>query len=214
MGGIQVECRGSESENRRNESNLLTPSFVLAGMRVEPESGRLRVSLRGTEPVPRPSSPTLAHVFEREYAALLRLSVLLSGDPHSAEDIVQEAFVRVSSKLDRLGEEELRPYLRRIVINLWKNRTRRQSLERRIISLLPERRSVPSFEEQMADRDRLWSALGQMPPRQRACIVLRFYEDLPERAIADAVGCSIGTVKSQLSRGLSRLGEELGGSGS
>lgn len=172
------------------------------------------MSSRRTEPVPSRSSATLEHVFESEYAALLRLSVLLSGDAHTAEDIVQDAFVRVASKLHRLQEDELRPYLRRVVINLLKNRSRRQSLEQRIKSLLPERRSEPSVEDQMAERDRLWSALGQMAPRQRACIVLRFYEDLPERAIADAVGCSVGTVKSQISRGLSRLGEELGASGS
>ncbi|GAA2151281.1 sigma-70 family RNA polymerase sigma factor [Humibacillus xanthopallidus] len=56
-----------------------------------------------------------------------------------------------------------------------------------------------------ADRDEVWRALATLPPRQRAVVVLRFYEDLPERAIAEALGCTVGTVKSQLSRALATL---------
>jgi RNA polymerase sigma factor (sigma-70 family) len=123
-----------------------------------------------------------------------------------AEEIVQEAFVRALPKLPSLAEEAVYPYLRRAVLNLWKNRLRRMVLERRY-----ERagRVEQDPAAVIVERDAVWGVVLRLPPRQRACIVLRYYEDLPEREVADILGCSVGTVKSHTSRGLARLRDEV-----
>jgi RNA polymerase sigma-70 factor (sigma-E family) len=145
--------------------------------------------------------------FEEHYLPLLRLCMLLSGQKQVAEDIVQEAFVRAAPSFARLGTDEVGPYLRRVVVNLWKNRLRRLRLERRAMARLvgDSRASRHSVEGRLS----LWSLVLRLPDRQRACVVLRFYEDLPERAVASILSCSVGTVKSHTARGLARLRKEL-----
>ena len=138
---------------------------------------------------------------------MLRLCFLLTGRRDAAEDLAQEAFVRLAGKIDRLESEAIGPYVRRIAVNLWKNRLRRLAIElrHRGSEAPPRERAAP-----IEDRDELWTAVKRLPTRQRACVVLRYYEDLTERETADTLGCSIGTVKSQTSRALSRLRKELG----
>jgi RNA polymerase sigma-70 factor (ECF subfamily) len=135
---------------------------------------------------------------------LLRLCILVSGKEDVAEELVQETFLRAASALERLSEDEVRPYLRATSMNLWRNRLRRLALERRVRPVKQPDPEVP-FE----DRDELWSAIRQLPPRQRACLVLRYHEDLTERQTAVLLHCSIGTVKSQTSRALASLRKEL-----
>lgn len=148
----------------------------------------------------------LHEAFERHARSLLRLCVLVTGRQDVAEELLQEAFERVSraGTLHTLeGDAEL-PYLRATVLNLWRNRLRRLAIERRarpVAVVDPE----PTFEQ----RDELWAAVRGLPPRQRACIVLRYYEQLSERETAGLLGCSIGTVKSQTSRALARLRREI-----
>jgi len=143
--------------------------------------------------------------YEAHYRPLLRLCVLVTGRRETAEDIVQEAFVRVAGRLDGLGDEEIRPYLRAAALNLWKNRLRRLALERRR-PIQPAPRNELAFEE----KDEVWAAVRRLPARQRACLVLRYFEDLTERETANLLGCSVGTVKSQTSRAIERLRRELG----
>ena len=138
------------------------------------------------------------------YASLVRVGVLLTSQREQAEDLVQEAFTRAATALDRLPDDEVRPYLRRAVLNLWLNRLRRLRLERRHpIDEMP--RNGVSFEE----RDLLWEAVSKLAPRQRACLVLRYYEDLSEPETAQVLGCSVGTVKSQTHKALARLRLEV-----
>jgi RNA polymerase sigma factor (sigma-70 family) len=120
------------------------------------------------------------------------------------EDLVQEAFARATNKLPDLEIDAVRPYLRATVLNLWKNRLRRLSLENRF-------RNAPLRAEELAfeERDALWSAIRRQPARRRACLVLRYFEDLTEKETAELLGCSVGTVKSQTSRALARLRQEL-----
>jgi RNA polymerase sigma-70 factor (sigma-E family) len=141
--------------------------------------------------------------FEQHYLPLLKLSVALSGRHDTAEDLVQEAFVRSAARITQLEPHEIRPYLRRVVVNLWKNRLRRFAIEgRHSISLLGRDREL---DAPLEERDLMWKALMKLPARQRACLVLRFYEDLPDPEIARVLGCSVGTVKSQASRALAKL---------
>lgn len=148
----------------------------------------------------------LREAFEEHYARLVGLCFLLIGRRDAAEDVAQEAFVRLATKIDRLEPDSVGPYVRRIAVNLWKNRLRRMALEVRHRRGSPPPRDRIAFE----DRDELWSVVKRLPPRQRACVVLRYYEDLSERDTASALGCSIGTVKSQTSKALAQLRKELG----
>jgi RNA polymerase sigma-70 factor (sigma-E family) len=144
--------------------------------------------------------------FEQHYVRLLRLSILLVGSREAAEDLVQEAFIRAAPRLDALGPTEVGPYLRATVLNLWKNRLRRAAIERRHRpSSMPEARGEAAFD----DREAIWRVVRRLPDRQRACIVLRYYEDLSEREVADILGCSVGSVKSHSSRAIARLRKEL-----
>jgi RNA polymerase sigma-70 factor (sigma-E family) len=147
------------------------------------------------------TSEALRIAFEQHYLHLLKLAVALSGRQESAEDLVQEAFVRAAPRIQFLDPDAIAPYLSKVVINLWRNRLRRLAVERRRVPAGPH-----AVEPEMVeDRDKIWTALKRLPKRQRACVVLRFYEDLSEAQVAEILDCSIGTVKSQTSRGLTRL---------
>jgi RNA polymerase sigma factor (sigma-70 family) len=146
----------------------------------------------------------LRQAYVAQADGLLRLCILVSGKKDIAEELVQETFLRAASALEGLGEEEVGPYLRATSMNLWRNRLRRLALERRIHPMQQPDPEVP-FE----DRDELWASIRQLPPRQRACLVLRYHEDLTEQQTAVLLHCSIGTVKSQTSRALASLRKEL-----
>ena len=134
---------------------------------------------------------------------LLRLATLLLAEGEAAEDLVQDVFVRSASAVGALPEGQVGPYLRRGVVNAWKNEVR----HRRTVALAEPKlvhggsEPGPSIE----DMDEVWAAIKGLPPRQRACLVLRYYEDLPDREIARLLGCRVGTVKSQSSRAIDKL---------
>jgi len=137
-----------------------------------------------------------------------RLAFLLTGDEHHAEDLAQIALAKIYFSWRRLQSADAPDaYARRVLINAastWRRRRWRGELP---VAVLPELgRAEPSAEE----RDVLVRALRQLPVRQRAVLVLRFYEDLPEAQVAAILGVPVGTVKSQQSRGLARLRALLG----
>lgn len=143
----------------------------------------------------------------------VRLAYLLTGDRALAEDLVQDAFVRVAGRLVHLRDAgAFDAYLKRTVVNLARSHFRRKRVERQFLqrerSLAPpEAASADAAEE----RDRLWTAMGKLSERQRAAIVLRFYEDLSEDRIAEILRCRPGTVKSLVARGLQTLRGEIRG---
>jgi len=146
----------------------------------------------------------LRTAFEEHATALLRLCTLLTGRREVAEDLVQDAFVRLAPRIERLYPDAVWPYLRRIAVNLWKNRLRRLALEAR-----HRHAEVVLPPDPQPERLAMWSAVRTLPPRQRATVVLRYYEDLTESDTARVLGCSIGTVKSQTSKALAKLEREL-----
>jgi RNA polymerase sigma-70 factor (sigma-E family) len=152
-----------------------------------------------------PVQSALRVAFEGHYMPLLRLCTLLAGRQDVAEDLVQEAFIRIAPKIESIAADDIGAYLRRTAVNLWKNRIRRLVLERRHRNVREEPVPEASFEERSA----LWHAVTRLPARQRACLVLRYYEDLSEKSTAEILGCSVGTVKSQTSRALAHLRKEL-----
>jgi len=137
--------------------------------------------------------------------SLLRLAGVLAGDRHLAEDVVQEALVRAGQRwehIEALGAPDA--YVRRMVVNeylSWRRKWSRQ-VSRPEVAL---DRTVPDPADRIVQRDDLAERIGRLPARQRAAIVLRFYDDLPNAAIADVLGCSVGTVRSHISHALSAL---------
>jgi RNA polymerase sigma-70 factor (sigma-E family) len=157
---------------------------------------------------------TYAEVFAHHQPYVLRLAYLLCGDRHRAEDLAAEAFARVYPHWRRGAVLDERAYLRRAVVNEANSRGRRSVLERREL----ERRTAAGrgdrrADDHVVDRDLIHHALRQLPARQRAVIVLRYYEDLTEADTAAVLGMRIGTVKSQTARGMARLRTILEGSG-
>ena len=155
-----------------------------------------------------PGREGLRRAFEEHHTRLFRLCLLLSGHRELAEDIAQDAFIRAAARLETLPPPEVGPYLRTTAVNLWRNRMRRRVLERRTLWRFVGRTTDPP-DAVVDERERLWPAVLRLPVRQRACVVLRYYEDLSERETAGILGCSVGTVKSQTSRALARLRQEL-----
>ena len=154
------------------------------------------------------------HFMATRSAALLRTAYLLTGDRGLAEDLVQNTMAKAYrhwGKVRRSGVPEA--YVRRILVNERNDHWRRDRFRsREVVGDIPDR---PGRDEAQAyaDRDEMWQALRAMPPRTRAVLVLRYWEDLSEAQTADLLGCSVGTVKSQASRGLRKLAEVLSGDG-
>ncbi|HVL98345.1 MAG TPA: SigE family RNA polymerase sigma factor [Egibacteraceae bacterium] len=156
------------------------------------------------------TKPTFADVFAAHHGEALRLAYLLCGDPHRAEDAVAEAFTKMYRRWRRGGIEVPRAYVRRAVVNEVNSRFRRLALERREARRRHgDDRGARGADEDLADRDEVFRVLARLPARQRTAVVLRYYADLSEADTAAAMDVTVGTVKSCVSRGLSRLRELL-----
>ncbi len=142
---------------------------------------------------------------------LLRTAWLLVGDRHRAEELTQQALVRAYTAWSRAREGDPLAYTRRILVNLRVDTWRRRRLEV-VTDRVPER-SVPDDTARVADRDQLVRALALLTTRQRRIVVLRHLVGLPESEVAEALGVSVGTVKSTASRGLATLRTALTPSG-
>jgi RNA polymerase sigma-70 factor (sigma-E family) len=151
----------------------------------------------------------LADLYARHSGEALRLAYLLTGDASLAEDLVQDAFVRLAGRLLHLRDPGgFHAYLRKTIVNLARSHFRRRAVERRFL----ERQSEPLATEptELSERDRTRRALAALPLRQRTAVVLRYFEDLSEAQTADLMGCRPGAVKSLVSRAMSTLRITLG----
>ncbi len=139
---------------------------------------------------------------------LLRTAYLLTHDWARAEDLLQTALARAWLAWDRIHSHP-EPYVRKIIINTYASWWRRRSTSEDPTDRLPDGGAAhwPGADPvaMIDERDALWRALRRLPKRQRAVIVLRYFEDLSEVEIADALGCAVGTVKSQASKALAKL---------
>jgi RNA polymerase sigma-70 factor (ECF subfamily) len=139
----------------------------------------------------------------------LRTAYLLTGDWGHAEDLLQTALAKVYRAWGRLRDHDnLDAYVRRVLVNTQTTWWRRAWKAEQPTGTLPDWPG-PDAVSASDDRDRLRRALLSLPPRQRAVVVLRHYEDLSEGDVARVLGCSVGTVKSQCARGLLRLRQAL-----
>jgi len=137
---------------------------------------------------------------------LLRLAFQLSHDRAGAEDLVQQALEQVYRRWRRDGSdvEHAEAYARRAVLNEYLRRRRLRSATELITDSMPDT-ATPAPDTTVAEHDAMWRALGGLPKRQRAALVLRYYEDLPDRDIATMLDCRQATVRSLIARGLHAL---------
>lgn len=148
---------------------------------------------------------------EHALPRLQRVALLLVGDRSVADDLVAEAVARTLPKWRAGGVADPSAYLRRVVVNLASRRWRRRSLAvRHDRAALNWLQPTTDDEAAVVERDAVLRAVARLAPRRRAVVVLRFYDDLSEAQIAEVLGVRVGTVKSQLSRGLEQLREDLG----
>ena len=153
------------------------------------------------------SEAGFAAFVEQWSPALLRVAFLLTGDRWLAEDLLQTALLKTSRRWSRIADHQAAyPYVRRVLVTTYAGWRRRRRVSEVLTGQLPEH--LPTDRDE-AVPGRAVAALDALPPRMRAVIVLRYYEDLSEADTAAALGCSTGSVKSQASRGLARLRVEL-----
>jgi RNA polymerase sigma-70 factor (sigma-E family) len=137
--------------------------------------------------------------------ALTRTAYLLTGDHGHAEDLVQAALGRVYLKWGRVSQmDSPDAYVRRIIVNQHISRWRR-TRGREALTSDPPDRPLPDPTAAFAQADAVRDVVRGLPPKQRAAVVLRFYEDLPDAEIAALLGCSAATVRSQVSRALAAI---------
>lgn len=157
--------------------------------------------------------PEYDDVYAALWPRLVRTAYAVSGDRGLAEDAVQTAFAKAYRSWRRISRLEApEAYLRRMVVNEVLNDRRRARTRHEVTSPQPPDRPGPhdtDREDPALAHDDLWRAVSGLPPRQRAVLVLRYYEDLSEQQIAEALGCRPGTVKSQAAAALTSLRSRL-----
>ncbi len=152
---------------------------------------------------------TFAEFISARLGALVRYATVVTWDPHLAEDITQEVLVRAQARWSRIEQLDApEQYVKRMVLNeflSWQRRraARTVSLPGDSLNLLASQ--APDHAVAWDERDAALRAIALLPPKQRAVIALRFYEDLSDHQIAALLGCSAGTVRSHLSRALASL---------
>lgn len=180
---------------------------------VEITLGQLRALDTGPSPAAKPAPLTLEDLYRQHRMRLVRLAILLVDEPATAEDVVQEAFTGLYRHWSGLRDEAAAlGYLRTAVVNASRSVLRRRKTAR---SYVPPHtvnaRSAESLAMLTAEHQAVVAALGQLPPRQREVLVLRYYGSMTEAEIAAATGVSKGTVKSTASRALDTLQRIMAG---
>ncbi len=138
--------------------------------------------------------------------ALTRYAYLLVYDDRLAEDLVQQALLEVASRWPRLRDSNPEGYARKVILNAAAGRARRRRILREdTVAELPEMVEMGDAAGDVGQTMAIEDALRQLPPRQRAVLLLRYYEDKTEAETAATLGCSVGTVKSQSHHALARL---------
>ena len=167
-----------------------------------------------TPPGPWDADAAVEHLYAAHYRRLVRLSVLLVRDVETAEEVVQDAFVAMHGRWGRLREPDLAlAYLRQAVVNRSRSVLRHRAVVRRHTARERVLETTPGSDQPSLERARrsdVLDAMRALPLRQREVLALRYYLDLSEAEIADALGISRGAVKSHASRGAAALRAQLG----
>ncbi|WP_433535369.1 SigE family RNA polymerase sigma factor [Micromonospora sp. CA-249363] len=139
-------------------------------------------------------------------SALVRLARLLTDDEHRAEDLVQDVLARAYARWGRISRtDQPDAYVRRMLVNAHHSWWRRRSSRELSVAAVLDRAADVDEAAGVAERDALWRLVRDLPARQRTVIVLRYYEDLDDAAIAEILACSTGTVRTHAKRALTAL---------
>jgi RNA polymerase sigma-70 factor (sigma-E family) len=163
----------------------------------------------------RPGRLVLMNVTFEEYVqqrgrALVRLAGLLVGHRQLAEDLVQEVLARAYAQWSRVARADNPDlYLRRMLVNAYTSWWRRRSYHETVGAPVRETAAPGALDVQIAERDALWQLILTLPKRQRAAVVLRYYEDLDDVVIAEILDCSRVTVRTHIRRALATLRQRL-----
>ena len=158
-----------------------------------------------------PREGSLEDLYVRHAPEAIRLAYLLTSDAQLAEDITQDAFIRVAGRFRHLRSPgAFDAYLRRTVTNLCMSHHRRRRLERTYVARERARPDRASEQPDIASRDEMTRALRSLPMRQRVAVVLRYYADLPEQEVAEALGCSVTAARSLFFRAMETLRTTIG----
>jgi RNA polymerase sigma-70 factor (sigma-E family) len=154
----------------------------------------------------------LAEFYRAEATSAKRLAFLLTGDTELAEDITQDAFVKIAGRLGGLRNRQASAaYLRQTVVNLSRSHFRRRKVERTYLQRESGMQRTETAEgRDVLVADELWNELQRLAYRQRCAVVLRYYEDLSEHQAADLMGCSVGALKALTSRAMEHLRANVG----
>lgn len=150
--------------------------------------------------------PTIEEFVAARGEALLRFALMLCGDRHGAEDLVQSVLAKAYPRWGRIASLD-RPeaYLRKVLVHEQLRRSRRRWHREVPVPALADTAQIADSTDRVASRDAAWALLAGLPARQRAVLVLRYYEDLADPEIAAVLGCRPGTVRSQAARALATL---------
>jgi RNA polymerase sigma-70 factor (sigma-E family) len=179
---------------------------------VEASTGPASTGPASTGPVEKESAEDggFAQFVVARERALLRTAWLLTGDWALAEDLVQTALVRAWPRWERITRRDHpEVYVRRVMVNTWASWTRRRWRGERPAAPMPDRPDPGDMATEVTVRMAVRGALASLTRRQRAVIVLRVFDDMSEAQVAGVLGCSVGTVKSTMSRALAKLRESL-----
>lgn len=164
-----------------------------------------------------PADEAISDLYAAHWTGLVRLAWLLLRDDLAAEEVVQDAFIAVHRRWDSLRDhEKAAAYLRRAVVNGARSGLRHRGVEERYLTReqgAPTPRTEASAEDRVLDAEAtstIIAALGRLPQRQKEVLTMRYYLDLSEAQIADALGISAGSVKAHAHRGLASLRDRMG----
>ncbi|MPY38225.1 SigE family RNA polymerase sigma factor [Streptomyces adustus] len=160
-----------------------------------------------------PVYPSFSSYVRARQPVLLRTARALTANPSDAEDLLQTALTKTYAAWERIEDHRaLDGYVRRALVNTRTSQWRKRKVDEFSCEELPEPEPVPGGGDDPAERqalhDAMWRAIMKLPDRQRAMVVLRYYEDLSEVQTAELLGVSVGTVKSAVSRALGKLRED------
>ncbi|MGW7268774.1 SigE family RNA polymerase sigma factor [Streptomyces sp. NPDC054842] len=140
------------------------------------------------------------------WSQLVRTAYLLTGDVHDAEDLTQTALAKAYRSWWRISRtDNPEAYVRRMLVTCNSDRFRKRRVAESLTAAPPDTAGRDESAGRVEERGSLLAGLAQLPARQRAVVVLRYWEDLSEAEVAEVLGCSTGTVKSQASKGLAKL---------
>ncbi|MFI8517361.1 SigE family RNA polymerase sigma factor [Streptomyces sp. NPDC085481] len=184
----------------------------MAHLATGPTTARATARATGQAPyAPHPSYPSFSSYVRARGPVLLRTARSLTANPSDAEDLLQTALAKTFVAWERIEDHRaLDGYVRRALLNTRTSQWRKRKVDEFACDELPEPAGLPEPDpaERQVLHDAMWRAVMKLPDRQRAMVVLRYYEDLSEAQTAEVLGVSVGTVKSAVSRALGKLRED------